>query len=108
MAKNKNLHQAKTAKNDEFYTQLTDIEKELSHYRAHFKDKIILCNCDDPTRSEFWRYFHLNFEFFGLKKLISTHYSDTERTYKLEYTGGNDIDINDGIKTDLLQSGDLS
>ena len=107
MAKNKNLHKAKTAKNDEFYTQLTDIEKELSHYRAHFKDKIILCNCDDPTRSEFWRYFHLNFEFFGLKKLISTHYSATERTYKLEYTGGNDTNIEDGIKTDLLQNGDF-
>ena len=107
MAKNKNLHQAKTAKNDEFYTQLTDIEKELSHYRAHFKDKIILCNCDDPTWSEFWRYFHLNFEFFGLKKLISTHYSATERTYKLEYTGGDDTNIEDGIKTDLLQNGDF-
>ena len=104
---NKNLSNAKTAKNDEFYTQLTDIEKELSHYRAHFKDKIILCNCDDPTLSEFWRYFHLNFEFFGLKKLISTHYSDTERTYKLEYTGGNDTNIEDGIKTDLLQNGDF-
>ena len=107
MAKNKNLHQAKTAKNDEFYTQITDIEKELSHYRAHFKDKIILCNCDDPTWSEFWRYFHLNFELFSLKKLISTHYSATERTYKLEYTGGNDTNIEDGIKTDLLQNGDF-
>ena len=107
MAKNKNLHQAKKAKNDEFYTQLKDIEKELKHYKNHFKDKIILCNCDDPTWSEFWRYFHLNFEFFGLKKLISTHYSDTERTYKLEYTGGNDTNIEDGIKTDLLQNGDF-
>ena len=107
MAKNSNLSKAKTAKNDEFYTQLTDIEKELSHYRAHFKDKIILCNCDDPTWSEFWRYFHLNFEFFGLKKLISTHYSATERTYKLEYTGGNDTNIEDGIKTNLLQNGDF-
>jgi len=107
MAKNNNLHKAKTAKNDEFYTQMTDIEKELSHYRAHFKDKIILCNCDDPTWSEFWRYFHLNFEFFGLKKLISTHYSATERTYKLEYTGGNDTNIEDGIKTNLLQNGDF-
>lgn len=107
MAKNNNLHKAKTAKNDEFYTQLTDIEKELSHYRAHFKDKIILCNCDDPTWSEFWRYFHLNFEFFGLKKLISTHYSATELTYKLEYTGGNDTNIEDGIKTNLLQNGDF-
>ena len=107
MAKNKNLHQAKTAKNDEFYTQLTDIEKELSHYRAYFKDKIILCNCDDPTCSEFWRYFHINFTELGLKKLISTHYSATERTYKLEYTGGDDTNIEDGIKTDLLQNGDF-
>ena len=104
---NKNLSNAKSAKNDEFYTQLTDIEKELKHYRAHFKDKIILCNCDDPTWSEFWRYFHLNFGVFGLKKLISTHYSATERTYKLEYTGGDDNNIDVGIKTLLQCNGDF-
>ena len=72
--KNSNLHKAKDAKNDEFYTQLTDVAKELMHYKAHFKDKIVLCNCDDPTWSAFWKYFHLNFAELGLKKLISAHY----------------------------------
>lgn len=53
---NANLHKAKDAKNDEFYTQLTDVAKELMHYKAHFKDKTVLCNCDDPTWSAFWKY----------------------------------------------------
>ena len=60
MAANANLHKAKSAKNDEFYTQLTDVSKELMHYKHHFKDKIVFCNCDDPTWSAFWKYFHLN------------------------------------------------
>lgn len=107
MPKNSNLNTAKTTKNDEFYTQLTDIEKELKHYKEHFKDKIIFCNCDDPTWSEFWRYFHLNFSELGLKKLISTHYDTKESTYKLEYTGGNDNDIEIGIKTPLIYNGDF-
>lgn len=66
--KNANLHKAKAEKNDEFYTQLSDISKELMHYKDHFKDKIVFCNCDDPIWSNFWRYFHLNFEHLGLKK----------------------------------------
>lgn len=107
MAKNSNLHAAKTAKNDEFYTQLTDIEKELAHYREHFRDKIIFCNCDDPTWSNFWRYFHLNFGFLGLKKLIATHYDAEKPTYKLEYTGGDDQNIEAGVRTDLMQNGDF-
>lgn len=105
--KNKNLRIAKIAKNDEFYTQLTDIEKELRHYKHHFKDKIVFCNCDDPTWSEFWRYFHLNFAELGLKKLISTHFDFNEPTYKLEYEGGNDWDIEVGVKTILMQNGDF-
>lgn len=105
--KNKELHSAKTAKNDEFYTQLADIEKEIKHYKAHFNGKVVFCNCDDPTWSEFWRYFHLNFDELGLKKLISTHYDAKEKTYKLEYTGGNDNDIEAGVKTPLLQNGDF-
>lgn len=105
--KNSNLHAAKSAKNDEFYTQLSDIEKELKHYKHHFKDKIVLCNCDDPTWSEFWRYFHLNFAELGLKKLISTHYNPSEPTYKFDYTGGNDNDISVGTKTMLLHNGDF-
>lgn len=104
---NANLHKAKDAKNDEFYTQLTDVAKELMHYKAHFKDKIVLCNCDDPTWSAFWKYFHLNFAELGLKKLISTHYDREEATYKMEYTGGNDNDIDVGVKTPLEGNGDF-
>ena len=104
---NANLHKAKNAKNDEFYTQLTDVAKELMHYKHHFKDKIVLCNCDDPTWSAFWKYFHLNFTELGLKKLISTHYDKTEPTYKMEYTGGDDNDIEVGVKTPLEGNGDF-
>lgn len=76
MKKNKseNLRKAKAAKNDEFYTQLVDIERELVHYKDHFKDKVILCNCDDPLESNFFKYFFLNFRFLGLKELITTCY----------------------------------
>lgn len=104
---NANLHKAKDAKNDEFYTQLTDVAKELMHYKAHFKDKIVLCNCDDPTWSAFWKYFHLNFAELGLKKLISTHYDREEATYKMEYTGGDDNNIEVGVKTPLEGNGDF-
>lgn len=104
---NANLHKAKDAKNDEFYTQLTDVAKELMHYKTHFKDKIVLCNCDDPTWSAFWKYFHLNFAELGLKKLISTHYDKTEPTYKMEYTGGDDNNIEVGVKTPLEGNGDF-
>ena len=78
------LHAAKRAKKDEFYTQLPTIEKELYHYRHHFKDKIVFLNCDDPEYSNFWKYFSLNFDFFGLKRLISTHYNENEPSYKIE------------------------
>ena len=94
---NTNLHKAKDAKNDEFYTQLTDVAKELMNYKEHFKDKIVLCNCDNPTWSAFWKYFHLNFTELGLKKLISTHYDNEETTYKMEYTGGDDNNIEVGV-----------
>ena len=107
MAANANLHKAKEAKNDEFYTQFTDVSKEMMHYKEHFKDKIVFCNCDDPTRSAFWKYFHLNFAVLGLKKLISTHYDKTEPTYKMEYTGGDDNNIEVGVKTLLEGNGDF-
>jgi hypothetical protein len=94
---NKNLHQAKNAKKDEFYTQLSDIEKELRHYKEHFKDKIVFCNCDDPRISNFFKYFSLNFENLGLKKLITTCYKNqnpdlfsehtSEKAIWLEYNG---------------------
>lgn len=72
---NRLLSQARSAKQDEFYTQLSDIENELKHYRAHLKGKIVLCNCDDPYESNFFRYFALNFNALGLKKLIATSYA---------------------------------
>lgn len=75
MAGNKNLNSAKTARKDEFYTQLTDIEKEMRYYRKHFKGKTVLCNCDDPFESNFFKYFVLNFNRLGLKKLIATCYA---------------------------------
>ena len=73
-SKNQNLHKARNAKNDEFYTQLTDIEKELKHYKEQFKDKIVYCNCDDPYESNFFKHFAMSFNFLGLKKLIATCY----------------------------------
>lgn len=72
---NKHLHKANVEKNDEFYTQLTDIEKELKHYKEHFKGKIVYCNCDDPYESNFFKFFASNFNNFKLKKLIVTSYS---------------------------------
>ena len=102
-----NLHKARDAKNDEFYTKLEDVSKELMLYKQHFKDKIVLCNCDDPTWSAFWKYFHLNFSALGLKKLISTHYDKTEPTYKMEYKGGDDNNIEVGVKTPLEGNGDF-
>ncbi|MCF2502577.1 adenine-specific methyltransferase EcoRI family protein [Dyadobacter sp. CY107] len=94
---NTNLAKAKSGKNDEFYTQLSDIDKELKHYRNHFKDKVILCNCDDPRVSKFFHYFSYNFEKLGLKKLIATCYKSqdcdlfsqnkSEQAIFLEYNG---------------------
>ena len=75
MAGNKSLSAAAKAKEDEFYTQLADVENELRHYRKHFKDKIVFCNCDDPFESNFFKYFVLNFNRLGLKKLIATCYA---------------------------------
>ena len=72
---NKNLNSARKAKKDEFYTQISDIEKELLHYWAHFRGKTVLCNCDDPYESNFFKYFALNFNQLGLKKLICTCYN---------------------------------
>lgn len=77
---NQNLGAAKAAKNDEFYTQLSDIESELKHYRKHFKDKTVFCNCDDPFESNFFKYFVLNFNKLGLKKLIATCYASSPIT----------------------------
>lgn len=111
MAKNSNLTRAKNAKNDEFYTQSADIENELKYYRPHFKDKIVYLNCDDPTTSNFWRYFYRSFEFLGLKKLISTHYNmDGSSSYALIYEGGHDNadTFDEGVvKVSLKGNGDF-
>ncbi len=91
MAKERLLNAAAKAKKDEFYTQLTDIEKELRHYRAHFKGKTILCNCDDPFESNFFKYFVLNFNRLGLQKLIATCYATSPIMGKqLQYKVNND------------------
>ena len=74
MSTNNNLYAAKSAKNDEFYTQLSDIEKDLNNYKDFFNGKIVYCNCDDPRESNFFKFFSLNFERLGLKKLITTGY----------------------------------
>lgn len=71
---NSALNKAKAVQNDEFYTQLGDIENELKHYKAHLKNKVMFCNCDDPYESHFFEYFALNFNALGLKKLIATSY----------------------------------
>jgi len=81
MAGNKSLKAAAAAKRDEFYTQISDIEKELRHYRKHFAGKTILCNCDDPFESNFFKYFVLNFNRLGLAKLIATCYAGSPIVY---------------------------
>lgn len=77
MAGNKNLNAAARAKKDKFYTQLEDIENELKHYRDFFKGKTVLCNCDDPFESNFFKYFAAKFNDLELKKLITTSYADS-------------------------------
>lgn len=98
MAKNANLNKANREKNDEFYTQLSDISNELKHYREDFRGKVIFCNCDDPFESNFFRYFALNFNTFGLKKLIATCYDGSTVAY--EQLSMFDLNINqsDGRK----------
>ena len=113
---NTNLTQAKKAKKDEFYTQLSDIERELSHYKEHFKGKTVLCNCDDPRISNFFHYFAYNFEHLGLKRLITTCYknkntelfstNDSEQAIWTEYFGdknGDKIPNADEINVHLFK-----
>lgn len=106
MAKNNNLHNAKKAKNDEFYTRLEDIEKEMCHYREHFRGKVIYCNCDDPKESNFFKFFSLQFEFLGLKKLISTGYKENGHGVAYIYEGdknGNNLPDDSEIQSYELQ-----
>jgi hypothetical protein len=101
--KNSNLRKAAKVKQDEFYTQLSDIENELKHYREHFKGKVVYCNCDDPKSSNFFTYFSQNFKQLGLKKLITTCYKSedangrsknaSKQALYLEYPGGGNSNI---------------
>ena len=124
MPGNANLNAAAKAKKDEFYTRLEDIELELRHYRSHFENKVVFCNCDDPFESNFFKYFALNFNRLGLKKLIATSYHDSpiagtqlsmieggenviqpkRKSYKAEVTQVRDATGNGGIDmTDVAQ-----
>jgi hypothetical protein len=118
---NLGLRRASTAKKDEFYTQLTDIERELKHYKEHFKNKVVFCNCDDPRVSYFFHYFSHNFEKLGLKKLITTCYknqnadlfsqNNSERAIFLEYAGDTNKDnvpsLDEIDKKELKGDGDF-
>lgn len=114
MAKNNNLHTAKATKNDEFYTQLEDIENELKYYKEHFRGKVVYCNCDgflNEEKSNFFVYFSLNYEFLGLKGLICTKYNPNGKGKKYEYYGdlnGNNYPDEEEIFTsDLEGDGDF-
>ena len=125
MADNATLNKANKAKKDEFYTQLPDIEAELRHYKEQFRGKVILCNCDDPYESNFFKYFAMNFNFLGLKKLIATCYTgspvageqlplfdvknldvkdtDTKLPYKIEITEVNDENADGAVGLDDVE-----
>ena len=111
MAKNNNLHNAKRAKNDEFYTTRATVELELNHYKEHFRGKVVYCNCDDPIESEFTRYFAYKFEDWGLKKLISTGYKESGHGVMYVYEGdknGNLVpDRSEWKITELQGNGDF-
>jgi hypothetical protein len=111
MAKNGNLHNAKAAKNDEFYTQLSDIEKELKFYKQHFRNKVVLCNCNDALHTGFATYFSLQFEILGLKELICTSFAMNEGEhgvvyrYKGDKNGNRTPDIDEWEQTPMEGNG---
>lgn len=111
MAKNNNLRSANANKNDEFYTMLTDIEKEMRYYKDFFKGKVVYCNCDDARESNFFKYFSLNFEFLGLKKLITTGYKSDGKGVVLVYEGDKNgnrrVDNEEIIVNELNGDGDF-
>lgn len=126
MVGNANLHMSRAGRQDEFYTQLSTIEDELRHYRHYFRNKIVFCNADDPAigedgcdnygdglggyTSNFFRYFQLNFQQLGLKKLITTHYEPDKSSYKFEIIStdnANQLGLPDYIKTPLEGNGDF-
>lgn len=100
---NKGLKAAVKAKKDEFYTQLTDIEKEMRYYRKHFRGKTVLCNCDDPFKSNFFKYFVLNFNRLGLKKLVATCYATSPVAYQRLFVGNDESSQNRPYKAVVTQ-----
>lgn len=110
---NSNLNTAKKAKNDEFYTRYDDIEAEVMKYRKYFRDKVVYLPCDDPVekKSEFWSFFVNNFDAFGIKKLIATHYDENGKTYKIwidtDNSGDGYIDDADALQEELIGNGDF-
>ena len=110
---NKNLRRAAKVKNDEFYTRYEDIEAEVMKYRKQFKGKVVYLPCDDPAekKSEFWSFFVNNFDAFGLKKLIATHYDENGHAYKIwiedDLSGDGYIDDSDALQEDLVGDGDF-
>ena len=111
MSNNTNLNIAKSAKNDEFYTRIEDIEKELKYYKDFFKGKVVYCNCDDARESNFFKYFSKNFEFLGLKKLITTGYKAEGKGVVLIYEGDKNsnhkVEDNEIVVRELEGSGDF-
>lgn len=112
MAKNTNLHAAKTAKNDEFYTRIEDIENELKHYKDHFEGKVVYCNCDDPLTSNFCRFFRLKFVDYKIKKLICTAYTKdqgngTVYIWDKDINGNGILDDDEATPIKLQQNGDF-
>ena len=111
MAKNGNLHNAKAAKNDEFYTQLDDISKEMVYYRPHFEGKKVLCNCNDALHTGFAQFFSLQFEILGLKELICTSFAMNEGEhgvvyrYKGDKNGNRTPDIEEWEQTPMHGNG---
>lgn len=108
---NNDLSNARLAKADEFYTQLSDIEKEMAHYKEFFKGKIVYCNCDDARESNFFKFFANNFESLGLKKLITTGYKANGKGVKLVYEGDKNgnfmVDDAEVVMTELEGNGDF-
>lgn len=108
---NANLSNAKRAKNDEFYTQLSDIENELKHYKSHFAGKVVYCNCDDARKSNFFRFFQKKFNDYGLKKLITTSYNENGHgsvlVYEGDTNGNGKLDDNEIKVSDLKGNGDF-
>ena len=104
---NSNLNTARKNKDDEFYTQLKDIEDELQHYTEFFKGKTIYLNCDNPKKSKFWEYFHTNFNKLKLKRLLATYYKEEGDSSLFDYKGGDDENVSVWKETQFLGNGDF-